>query len=332
MATAITSPLFKEHELHKQREIVLGEFDRNEAQAIFPFNRKMDRAVWGQWVERKEQLGQRGVIKTATREKMMAIKSKYYIPNNSLLIISGDVNTDDIRTLAPQYFLKWKAGPDPFAVNPPQRVPPLKQSLFVLDTIEEPRTIVRTEWHGPSIGLDDKGTYVADVFSYIITQPEHQFTKALQESGLAQGVGFGYYTQRYVGPITAQIVTTPDRLDTVMKVFWAQVAKFADSNYYSEEEFETAKNVLRTQTIFKGEKLSDFSHEIGFWWSTAGLDYYEHYLDDLSKITRADIAEYVKRYIQNKPYVLGVAISKAGAIVAEPSLSRLGNPAMNHLP
>src|SRR5882724_3000762 len=110
MATAIESPLFKEDELHKQREIVLGEFDRNEALPLFKFGRKVDDQLWGKLISRKEKLGQRDMIKHATREMMLNIKGKYYIPNNSLLIIAGDVNTEDIRKLIPKYFDGWQRG------------------------------------------------------------------------------------------------------------------------------------------------------------------------------------------------------------------------------
>ena len=328
MATAITSPLFKPEELHKQKEIVLGEFDRNEAEPLFKFNRKVALALWDGWISRKEPLGERPAIISATREKMLFIKGKYYLPNNAMLIVTGDVDSNEIKRLAPKYFLKWQRGPNPFADGGPQRVPPLAHPILVLDTVDEPRTTVAVRWHGPSIGLDDKGTYVADVFSFIMTQPEHQFTKSLMESGLAQGLNFWYYTQRQVGPIQADIITTPDHLDGTMKVFWEQVAKFDDSNYYSDDEIETAKSVLATQTLKRSERLSEFSHDLAFWWAAAGLDYYGHYLEDLSHVTRKDIADYVHRYIKNKPYVLGIAQSKVGHIVTEPTLQNLGNPNM----
>lgn len=326
MATSITSPLFKEDELHKQREIVLGEFDRNEALPLFKFGRKMDEALWGSFISRKEPLGDRQTIRTATREKMLTIKNRYYIPNNSLLIVSGDVNTAQIRKLVPRYFDRWQKGVDPFIANPPVRAPALKAPTLVLDTIDEQRAYVFLRWHGPSIGLDDKGTYVADVFSEIIRQPEHPFMKSLEESGLAQSVNFWYYTQRYVGPIQPDIVTTPDHLEEAMRTFWQQVAKFDDPNYITDEQLETAKNVLRTNILFKSEKLSEFSHEIAFWWAAAGLEYYEHYLNDLSKVNRQDIADYIHRYIQGKPYVLGVAMSKAAMQKYNPTLLSVGNP------
>jgi zinc protease len=332
MAWAITSPLFKPDELHKQKEVVLGEFDRDEANPFFKFTRKEDSALWDGWESRKEPLGERPAILAATREKMLFIKGKYYLPNNSLLIVTGDVKTEDVRKLAPKYFMRWQRGPDPFVVNPPERVPPLDHSLFVMDTVDDPRAFVKIYWHGPSIGLDDKGTYVADVFSNIITQPEHTFSKTLTESGLAQSLSFWYYTQRYVGDIKTDIQTTPEHIDQTVKEFWKQVAKFDDTNYFSDEELETAKNVLRSQTLYRSEKLSTFSHDLAFWWAAAGLDYYKHYLDDLSKVTKQDIVNYVHRYIQTKPYVLGVAMSKAAFQANPPTLQKLGNPLLQTRP
>lgn len=328
MGWAITSPLFKPDELHKQKEVVLGEFDRNEALPYFKFGHKMDSALWGAWLSRKEPLGERPAIYAATHDMMLHIKGKYYIPNNALLIITGDVSADSIRELAPKYFLRWQKGPDPFIADPPQRCPPLEHSIFVQDTVNDPRAVVKVQWHGPSIGVDDKGTYVADVFSYILTQPQSEFWKRLSESGLTQGLNFWYYTQRYVGPITADLITTPDKLDTVMKIFWEEVAKFDDPNYITDDQLETAKSVLRTQTLYRSEKLSDFSHDLAFWWAAAGLDYYGHYLQDLSKVNREDIANYIHRYIQKQPYVLGVSMSEPAWKTVHPTLSTLGNPDM----
>jgi len=313
MATAIMSPLFKEEELQKQRDIVLGEFDRNEALPLFNFGRKISDALWGDLTSRKEPLGERSMISRATQEQMRTIQRKYYIPNNSLLVIAGDITLDEAKRLVPKYFSAWKKGSDPFKNDPPPVVKPLKKNIFVIDTVDQPTATVMMRWHGPSIGKDDKGTYVADVFSFIITQSEHEFKKKLEESGLAQGTNFWYYTQRYVGPIQADIQTTPENLTKVMQVFWEQVEKFDDADYFTDEEFETAKSVLRTQTLYRSEQLSSFAQDLSFWWASAGLDYYETYLDKLSKITRKDIKEYVQRYIQGKPFVLGVAMSEDAA-------------------
>jgi zinc protease len=312
MADAIKSPAFREDELKEQISIVLGEFDRHESSPFFDFNRKLALALWGpNHMSRKQPLGERSTISATTRQKMLAIKEKYYIPNNSLLIVAGDVKTDEVKSLINRYFAGWMAGPDPFAIDPPARTPPLDSVKTVVDYVEVPTVHAALRWHGPSIGLDDKSTFAADVFLYIVLQQEHEYRKKLEETGLAQNISFWYYTQRYVGPISADITTTADKLAETMRVFWQQINKFDDPNYFTEEDLETAKAVLRNRIILDSEKLSEFTHTLSFWWASAGLDYYEQYLNNLDKITKADIRDYVRKYVKGKPYVLGIALSGA---------------------
>jgi len=310
MSVAITSPLFKQSELDNQITVINGEFDRNEANPYFNFQRSVSQKLWGDLWNRKEPLGVRPAIYATTREKMLAIQKKYYIPNNSLLIISGDVNTKDVKELVPKYFESWQQGPDPFKKDPPPVIPPLEKNAFVSDFVNQPTAVVEVRWHGPSIGIDDKATYAADVFSEIIRQNEHEFTKSLMESGIATGVNFWYYTQRLAGPIQGDIVATPDRLTDAMRIFWQQFDKFTDPHYYSDEELETSKAQLRSRILFESENLSDFSKTIAFWWASTGLDYYEGYLDNLAKVNRRDIKNYIDKYLTNKPYVLGLAIDQ----------------------
>ena len=309
MATSIMKPLFKQSELDQQITVVLGEFDRNESNPYFNFNRAVSKALWGANQCRKEPLGNRKTITSATREKMFTIKEKYYIPNNSLLIIAGDVNTSDIKKLVPKYFNVWQRGEDPFKKDPSPVIAPLKEIQYVTDFVEQATSVVFTRWLGPSIGIDDKGTYAADVFSEIIKQDEHEFTKSLMESGIARGRNFWYYTQRLVGPIQGDIYATSDKIRDAMSIYWKNVAKFTDPKYFTDEELETSKEQLRSRILYETESLSEFSKTIAFWWASTGLDYYEGYLDNLSKINRKDIKEYLQRYVIGKPYVLGLAIA-----------------------
>ncbi|MDP4221296.1 MAG: pitrilysin family protein [Bacteroidota bacterium] len=329
MAVAITSPLFKQTELDNQIAVVNGEFDRNEANPYFSFTRALSQKLWGDLWNRKEPLGVRPAINAATREKMLAIQKKYYIPNNSLLIVAGDVNTSEIKKLVPKYFSSWQEGPDPFKKDPSPVIPPLEKTSYVTDFVDQPTAAVAIRWHGPSIGIDDKSTYAADVFSEIIRQAEHEFTKSLMESGVATSSNFWYYTQRLAGPIQADIATTPDKLQDALRVFWQQFDKFTDPHYFTDEELETSKAQLRSRILYDSESLSEFSKTIAFWWASTGLDYYEGYLDNLAKVNRKDIKAYIDKYLTNKPYILGLAIDQnsMSRLHLEPSM--LGHGAVN---
>lgn len=329
MAVAITSPLFKQTELDNQIAVVNGEFDRNEANPYFSFQRALSQKLWSDLWNRKEPLGVRTAINAATREKMIVIQKKYYIPNNSLLIITGDVNAHEIKELVPKYFSDWKAGPDPFEKDPSPVIPPLEKVSYVTDFVDQPTAAVAVRWHGPSIGIDDKATYAADVFSEIIRQDEHEFTKSLLESGIATGRNFWYYTQRLAGPIQGDVIATPERLIDAMRIFWQQFDKFTDPHYFTDEELETSKAQLRSRVLYDSESLSEFSKTIAFWWASTGLDYYEGYLNNLSKVNRKDIRSYIDKYLTNKPYVLGLAIDQNSMSRLKLTPSMLSHSAFN---
>jgi len=240
---------------------------------------------------------------------MRLIQSRYYVPNNMALVVTGDVNPDSIFTLADQLFGDWKASPDPFKQFPLVEHPPLPKSEGIIETQPVNMTVAEIGWQGPSIGKDDRATYAADVFSYIITQPNSHFQRALVDSGLVQGVSFGYYTQRNVGPIQAIISTTPDKAKAALKAFYAEVAQFDKPNYYTDQELDNAKTLLEAEDLYGREKLTDYTHTLAFWWSTTGIDYFRGYYKNLRATTRDDINRYLHTYVQGKPHVAVAILS-----------------------
>ena len=106
-----------------------------------------------------------------------------------------------IYKMAQEFFGDWpRREKDPFVEFPMVEHPPLQNSAGSI--IKQPVTNVLIEigWQGPSIGKDDAATYAADTFSFIMQQADSRFQRNLVDTGLVNGVGIGYYTQRNVGP------------------------------------------------------------------------------------------------------------------------------------
>ncbi len=109
-------------------------------------------------------------------------------------------------------------------------------------------------WHGPSIGKDNPGTYAADVFSFILRQPNSRFQRALVDSGLVTGVNLGYYTQRNVGPINIIAQTTPDKARAAVRAIYNEIEHFNDRDYYTDEQLETAKALLEAEDLYRARE------------------------------------------------------------------------------
>ena len=163
--------------------------------------------------------------------------------------------------------------------------------------------IINIGWQGPSIGKDNPGTYAADVFSFIMTQPNSRFQRNLVDTGLVTGVSIGYYTQRNVGPISIIAQTTPEKAHAAIKAIYDEVSHFNDKDYYSDEQLESAKALLEADDLYSREKLSDYTHSLSFWWASTGLEYFRGYLGRLRATSRADVSRYITTYIQGKPHV-----------------------------
>jgi zinc protease len=310
MKAAITTPLFLQEELERERPVVTGELDRAESSPFFHLGREIDKKLWFKYLSRKNVLGDRQVILTTDQNKMQTIQKRYYIPNNSALLVSGDVQHQQIFKLARQYFSDWKKGDDPFKLYPVPEHPPLNQSDTVI--VEKPVNAITMQINlqGPSISKDPKATYAADVFSYILGQNNSEFQKQLVESGLCSRANIGYYTQDHTGPITISCQTSAEKFTAARTAIFNEIDKFTNPQYISNDQIEYAKTQLEIDQMYSQESPSQFIHTFGFWWAVSnGSDYYLNYVDNLKKITRQDMDEYVSKYIQDQPYIMGILIS-----------------------
>ena len=310
MRDAILYPLFDEKELDQEKQVVIGEIDRNESNPYYHFQHEVSKHVWWKYPSRKDPLGNRKTVLAATREQMKTIQKRYYIPNNSVLVVTGDVKAPEIFRQADALYEKWKAGPDPFKAFPLPHPPPLPGTEVVL--VQQPVETVSIElvWHGPStVGEHVELTYSADLLGYALQEASSPFQKNLVESGACVRAGFNWSTQMNVGPITLGLEAIPAQVDACVRAALAELPKMKTPEYLSDEELRNAAHRLEVDQALEREKPSELSHVLTFWWCSAGLNYYLGYLDNVKRATREDIASYLKAYVLGKPFVLGAMIS-----------------------
>jgi zinc protease len=309
MTAALRWPKFLSQELERERQVVLGEYDRNESSPFFELQFKMGQALYpGQW-SRKNIIGERRVLQTVTPAQLFEIQKRYYVPNNTVLIVTGDVNADTVFTMAERYLGDWARGEDPFAAEPIPPIPALTQSSAVY--IERPvgAVTVMMQWQGPSVRQDPGATYAADVFSDALNQPGSQLQRKLVDSGLWQSILFNYYTLNQVGPITISGQTTPERLKEAIAALQKELERLADPGYITPDQLTSTKAKREVDTAFGFDKPhADHIHTIGFWWSVSGLEYYMGYIDNMAAQTLDDLRAYARKYIVGKPTVVGILL------------------------
>jgi zinc protease len=309
MEDAVRYPLFLQEELVRERPVVTGEFDRNEANPFFQLNRAVDTLLWTTgYYSHKNVIGDRQVILTTTPEKMREIQHRYYVPNNSALIVAGDVTPANGFRLAGEIFGDWPRGEDPFATPIPDPPPLTKTAAVTVAQPVEAATLV-LKWDGPSVTRDPASTYAADVLSSILNKRTSALSKRLVDSGLAYFANLNYYTLAHTGPISLYLQVDPDKAVEAKRVALEEITKLGDSTYVTPQELADAQTELGIQALYEREQTSEWAHTIGFWWSVAGLDYYRNYVPNMQRISRSDLAQYARTYLVGKPYVVGLMMN-----------------------
>ena len=167
-------------------------------------------------------------------------------------------------TSSPKKYFRWprscfgdwpRREKDPFVEFPLVEHPSLPKSEGVIIKQPVQNVIFSIGWHGPSIGKDNAATYAADVFSFILRQPNSRFQRA--PGGLRPGYRWWtwvYYTQRNVGPINVIAQTTPDKARAAIRAIYTEMSHFNDKDYFTDEQLESAKALLEADdTLFTRE-------------------------------------------------------------------------------
>jgi zinc protease len=310
MRDAIRYPIFDKQELDQEIQVVLDELNQHRSNPYYYLIDATDKRLWYKYPSRKRPGGDPETVAKATPEMMRVIQKKFYIPNNSAVVVAGDVTAQEVFKLADEIFGDWARGEDPFVKDPIPRHPALAKDEAVIVNQPVNAATIQISYQGPSTDLDAPATYAADVFSFILRQPDSRFSRALVDSGLTTGLQFGYLTQKNVGPIQLMAQTTPEKLKDAIKAINAEFSKFDAPDYFTDRELEYAKTLLDVSEIYDREKPSQYAHTVSFWWASSGLDYYDTYVDNLRKVTREDIRQYVRKYIKNRPRIVSALLSE----------------------
>jgi zinc protease len=309
LAAALKAPLFRKEELERERAVVIGEYDRNESSPYYQFSTTLDKALWTTAWSRKNPLGERDVILRTTPEQMRFIQQRYYVPNNTAIIVTGDITPERAFALVKASLGDWKRAADPFATDPIPPIPPLVQNKGVISEQPVGTALVMLRWQGPSARADPEATYAADVFSDVLNQPGSRFQKRLVDSGLFQSIGVNYYTLNQVGPITIAGETSPERLREALAALEQEITKVVEPGYFTTQELENTKQHRIVDAMFQLERASGFAHQLGFWWAVTGLDYFYGYTDTMARQSPEDLRSYARKYIIGKPHVTGVLLA-----------------------
>ena len=192
-------------------------------------------------------------ITSYTLEDVSGFFKKFYTPNNSSLVVAGDIDFDKTKDLIDKYFATIEPGAEIEELT--CKTSPLKENILVThkDKIQLERLYL--SWHSDKLfGEDDAAL---DILSDILSGSKNSRLHKLLvfEKEYAQDVTTfqfsGKYAGQYIVIITAKPGITLDKLKTEVM---HEIEKLI-SDGIKHREMEKAKNSIKSSFIFSLQKL-----------------------------------------------------------------------------
>lgn len=311
MNAAVRYPLFEEGDIKAELDVMDAKIERAESNPVHFLVNDVYEKLWGDQHHRKNALGNQEVIFNATPAQLRVMHDRMYVPNNTLLVVSGDVKAAQVMDWAEEIFGDWRKGNKlPTEADIPEFAP-LTVSQGVLTTNENAQApVMLVAFQGPDTRRNPKDTHAGEVLAYMLSQGDGALQQELAEKELVYQVAVGYTTQKYTGPITLFMVAKPQGLQEAREIVQKHLLRWADDDYFTDEQLERARRMLTYQELYGREVPSEIVHGISYWWASADLDFYGSYLDGIRSVTRADVQHFVRDYILNKPNVTGLLLTE----------------------
>ena len=285
MRDAIVSPLFDAKELERERVVVTGEIDRNEATPYYHLfhTRSTQQRVVEVPVAQGPARQPRRRCSTATGEQMRTIQHRYYVPNNSALVVTGDVDGADVFAQADALYADWKRARGSVQEVPARHAPADQEDRGrARRAAGADRDAARSSGtgrrrSGQSVDRHLRGRRRSARRS---ASRRRSSRRRWSTPARACGANIGWYTQMNTGPITLGFAATPDKVDALRQGDrWASSRKLERRLRQPTTSSPRGAHARDRAWSTTASEPSELAHALTFWWTSAGLDYYLGYVD-----------------------------------------------------
>jgi len=293
-------------DLTDERPVVLDELARDEADPERRLQRRVGQELWGEAWHRKDVIGDTVSLERVTVDRLKDAFARYYVPNNSALVVTGDVSPSDVAAAAERYFGGWTRGPDPFAGLEPAPVSSLTGPRLVTLSEPVPDVSIIVEYPGPSVRADTADTYAVDALVEILNDPTSRFQKQLVATGPFEYLYASFRTLREGGPITIAGKASPERGRQAVSDLLSALEQQEMLLGIPEEDLAIARRQKELSAALALEETATLAPSLAYWWATAGVESYLGYRDRLDQQTPEDLQRVAERYVIGRPRVVGL--------------------------
>lgn len=252
-------------------------------------------------------------LDAATLEEFIAFFKKYYVPNNAVLVIAGDIEIPKTKALVEQYFAEVPAGAPVPKVNVEEA--PITQEI--IDTAYDNNIqipAVMMAYRAP--GMKSKESMALGLASDVLSQgaSSRMYKKMVDNKKNSLQVGsFNYTLEDYGVYIAYGLPSGNVALDTLLKDMDEEIQKL-QNELISEDEFTKIMNQFENNYVGKNARMLGVAENLadGYIFHNKNTNRVNEELEMIRSITRKDIQDVARKYLNKNQRVVLYYLPKKG--------------------
>lgn len=286
--------------VNTQREVVKEEKRmRYDNQPYMTFSSEIFRRIYAGEPYQSVPIGSMAHLNAAKLGEFIDFYKTFYVPNNCVLSIAGDINIDEAKKFISDYFAEIPRGTKEIP-RPNVTQKPLGKEVrdIIPDNVQLPA--VFEAYRAPKQGSDEY--YAFSLLSKILSGgPSSRINKALvdKQQIALQAASFPYPLESggvFINLAIANKGVTPQMLEKSID----SVVNGLKTEMIAEKEFQKVRNQVQTQFVTSNGTMAGIAESLAnyeVYFGDANLINTE--LERYNKVTRQDIMNVAKKYLNN---------------------------------
>ena len=238
-------------------------------------------------------------LSAASFEDVARFFRTYYVPGNASLVIAGDIDIANTRTLVEKWFSDVPAGKPVPPINAPTAVLDGVKKKTITDRVQLPRLFLA--WHTPA--LLKPGDAEMDVVSNLLSGGKNSrlYKRLVYDLQIAQDVNAVQQSQALDSNFMIIATARPGQsLDKIQAVIDEELDKLRNTAP-EPREITRALNQIEANFYRSMERVGGFggkANQLNSYYKAAGTpDYFQKDLDRYRALTPADIKAAIEKYL-----------------------------------
>ena len=321
-ADRMVNSLFAAKEVESERTVILSEREGSENEPLFQLGEAMQQAAFRVHPYRHEVIGDRDDLVTMQRDDLFHHYQTFYRPNNAVLSVAGDFETERMMGRVRELYEDLPSGGEPPRLK--RREPEAKGEHRL--TVEGPgeTTFLQTAWHAPAAG--DPDFLSMTVIDSLLAGPSNlnmfggggisnktsRLYCALVDTELAVSVGGSLISTLDPYLYGISLTIHPKRkAEEALEALDREILRIREERV-SKEEIARAVKQARANFAYGSESITNQGFWLGYAEMFANYDWFLTYLDRLAGVTPKQVQEAAQKYLRPQNRVVGTYLPCGG--------------------